>query len=225
MANISDAKGRVFIYADERSVAENLFSILNSIQSEFGDYPTFYNTDLIQESRGCWSTSFVGSGRWNYSENVLAISDFMDLHVKPHSLLHTYFEVPYWKLVYKYSEYELGCSFLWDAKCTLEHIADTDLRQSLFSSDILEKFDCSPYMINEKGFFDSLDDTLESCFCWDDISDEERKQLFMSSVNSCQNWSNCSKQDAYRQITCMSSCFCDFLLNLISEASIHGENI
>jgi hypothetical protein len=158
MANMSTAYGAVCAYAETKENAER---VLNVIHRELGDVD--YGTCIDECRDGTltaeytgenWmaESSFTGTGRWTFKENVCRLSDWLQEsmdELKPFDF----------RLEFEFDDCEPGCSVLYRATMTADHKAgDPKIK---FETSECESYDITAKNLRNLNFEDDVMDLNE----------------------------------------------------------------
>jgi hypothetical protein len=199
MANMSTAYGTVCAYAETKENAER---VLNVIHRELGDVD--YGTCIDECRDGTlaaeytgenWmaESSFTGTGRWVFEENVHRLSDWLQESMNELKPLD-------FRLEFEFDDYEPGCSALYRATMTADHKAG-DSKIEFEMSDY-ESYDITAKNLRSLNFGDDvmdLNDPKDRLMEWfisrqgeeyaDDIKavfkDEKAWKEFKSDYSGC----------------------------------------
>jgi hypothetical protein len=199
MANMSTAYGTVCAYAETKENAER---VLNVIHRELGDVD--YGTCIDECRDGTlaaeytgenWmaESSFTGTGRWVFEENVHRLSDWLQESMNELKPLD-------FRLEFEFDDYEPGCSALYRATMTADHkagdskiefemsdyesydITAKNLRSLNFGDDVMDLNDpkdrLMEWFINEQG--EEYADDIKAVF-----KDEKAWKEFKSDYSGC----------------------------------------
>jgi len=152
MANMSSANGTVTVTAEDYLTAKRVAQIVFAISSTWG-YGTYVEHDFdetdseIDLASSEFSSSFYGDGRWDFLSNIEYLGKWLEESLAdakdPEKLKNDFAwlkKTPF-KIEFTYTDEELGCEYIAQGTASIEHKANTPLKDMIFNSGNVESYD------------------------------------------------------------------------------------
>lgn len=194
MANISKAIGTIEFKSKNKDVLEILFHSLSKMNGEYSTdlLEDFDNSKIeINEDEYIFKSSFYGSGRWTYLNNISYYPYWVKLNEDDMNKMKD----NDWKMVYDFSDEECGNCVLYHALIKINHSANTEIKEADIEQ-VIEDYEHSWVNIVKLGFYESIYDYVENNYFIEDTSDAEYfLEDFDENKNELANYFNCDRND------------------------------